>query len=74
MVAIPIGAEENFKGVVDLIQMKSIVWNDETQGAEYEIGEIPAELKDEAQEWHDKMVEQAAECDDTLMEKFFDDA
>ena len=73
VVAIPIGAEENFKGVVDLIQMKSIVWNDETQGAEYEIGEIPAELKDEAQEWHDKMVEQAAECDDTLMEKFFDD-
>ena len=48
VVAIPIGAEENFKGVVDLIQMKSIVWNDETQGAEYEIGEIPAELKDEA--------------------------
>ena len=73
VVAIPIGAEENFKGVVDLIQMKSIVWNDDTQGAEYEVGEIPAELKDEAQEWHDKMVEQAAECDDTLMEKFFDD-
>ncbi len=73
VVAIPIGAEENFKGVVDLIQMKSIVWNDETQGAEYEVGEIPDELKDEAQEWHDKMVEQAAEFDDSIMEKFFDD-
>lgn len=73
VVAIPIGAEENFKGIVDLITMKAIIWHDETQGAEFEIDEIPAELKDEAQEWRDKMLEQAAECDDAVMEKFFDD-
>ncbi len=73
VVAIPIGAEENFKGIVDLIQMKAIIWNDETQGAEFEVEDIPSELQAEAQEWHDKMVEQAAECDDALMEKFFED-
>lgn len=70
---IPIGAEENFKGVVDLIKMKAIFWHDETKGAEYEIDEIPAELKEEAQKWHDKMMEDAAECDDALMEKYFND-
>ena len=73
VISIPIGAEENFKGIVDLIKMKAIFWHDETMGAEYEVDEIPAELKDEAQEWHDKMVETAAECDEALMEKFFDD-
>ena len=73
VISIPIGAEENFKGIVDLIKMKAIFWHDETMGAEYEIDDIPAELKDEAQEWHDKMVETAAECDEALMEKFFDD-
>ena len=70
---IPIGAEENFKGVVDLIKMKAIFWHDETKGAEYEVDEIPAELKEEAQKWHDKMMEDAAECDDALMEKYFND-
>ena len=73
VISIPIGAEENFKGIVDLIKMKAIFWHDETMGAEYEVDEIPAGLKDEAQEWHDKMVETAAECDEALMEKFFDD-
>ena len=73
VISIPIGAEENFKGIVDLIKMKAIFWHDETMGAEYEIDDIPAELQDEAQEWHDKMVETAAECDEALMEKFFDD-
>ena len=73
VISIPIGAEENFKGIVDLIKMKAIFWHDETMGAEYEVDDIPAELKDEAQEWHDKMVETAAECDEALMEKFFDD-
>ena len=73
VISIPIGAEENFKGIVDLIKMKAIFWHDETMGAEYEVDEIPAELKDEAQEWHDKMVETAAECDEALMEKFFED-
>ena len=73
VISIPIGAEENFKGIVDLIKMKAILWHDETMGAEYEVDDIPAELQDEAQEWHDKMVETAAECDEALMEKFFDD-
>ena len=73
VVAIPIGAEENFKGIVDLIRMKSIVWHDESLGAEYEVEDIPAELQDEAEEWRGKMLEQAAECDEKLMEKYFED-
>ncbi len=71
-VEIPIGAEENFKGVVDLIKMKAILWHDETMGAEYEVDDIPADLVDEAQEWHDKMVEAAADFDDDIMEKYLD--
>ena len=72
-IQIPIGAEESFKGVVDLITMKAILWHDETMGAEYSIEEIPANLVDEANEWRGKMLETVAECDDVLMEKFFDD-
>ncbi len=72
-VQIPIGAEENFKGVVDLIKMKAILWHDETMGAEYEIDEIPEELKAEAEEWRDKMLESASAFDDSLMEKYFED-
>ncbi len=72
-VVIPIGAEENFKGVVDLIKMKAILWHDETMGADYDVEEIPANLKDEAEEWRGKMLETVAEYDDALMEKFFDD-
>ena len=72
-ITIPIGAEENFKGVVDLLKMEAIIWHDETLGAEFEVDEIPDNLKADAQEWHDKLVEQAAECDDALMEKYFDD-
>ncbi len=71
-VQIPIGAEENFKGVVDLIKMKAILWHDETMGAEYSVEEIPADLVDEAKEWHDKMVENAANFDDALMEKYLE--
>ena len=70
---VPIGQEETFKGVIDLLKMKAIIWHDETQGAEFEIDEIPDDLKDEAQEWRDKLVEAAAEFDEELMEKFFDD-
>ncbi|MDY6296672.1 MAG: elongation factor G [Alloprevotella sp.] len=73
VVAIPIGAEEKFKGIVDLIQMKAIYWHDETMGADYSVEEIPAELQAEAEEWRGKMLETAAECDEALMEKFFDD-
>ena len=69
---IPVGAEENFRGVVDLITMKALIWHDETMGADYHIEDIPADLLEEAQEWREKMLEVAAECDDTLMEKFFD--
>ena len=72
-IQIPVGAEETFKGVVDLVQMKAIIWHDETMGAEYEVDDIPADLQAEAEEWRDKMLETLAECDDTLMEKYFDD-
>ena len=71
-VQIPIGAEENFKGVVDLIKMKAILWHDETMGAEYDVEEIPADLVDEANEWREKMVESAANFDDDLMEKYLE--
>ena len=72
-VVIPIGAEEKFKGVVDLIKMQGILWHDETMGAEYSVEPIPAELQAEAEEWRSKMLETVAEYDDALMEKFFDD-
>ena len=72
-VVIPIGAEENFKGVVDLIKMKAILWHDETMGADYSVEEIPADLQAEAEEWRDKMLEKVAEFDDDLMSKYFDD-
>ena len=70
---VPIGAEENFKGVVDLIKMKAILWHDETMGAEYSIEEIPADFKDECDEWRNKLLEAAAEYDEAIMEKYFDD-
>ncbi|MBN2765498.1 MAG: elongation factor G [Paludibacteraceae bacterium] len=72
-IQIPIGAEEKFKGVIDLVQMKAILWHDETMGAEYSVEEIPADLLAEAEEWRDKMLEIVAEYDDVLMEKYFDD-
>ena len=72
-IQIPIGAEESFKGVVDLVTMKAIYWHDETMGAEYEIDEISADLQAEAQEWRDKMLETIAEFDDAVMEKYFDE-
>ncbi len=71
-VQIPIGAEENFKGVVDLIKMKAILWHDETMGAEYDVEDIPANLIDEAEEWRDKMLESASNYDDALMEKYLE--
>ena len=69
----PIGSEETFKGVVDLIKMKAILWHDETMGAEYEVDDIPADLKDEAEEWRGKLLEAAADFDEALMEKYFED-
>ncbi|MDY6099420.1 MAG: elongation factor G [Bacteroidaceae bacterium] len=73
VLAVPIGAEENFKGIVDLIKMKAILWHDETMGAEYEVQDIPADMKDECEEWRGKLIEQAAEQDEALMEKYFED-
>ena len=70
---VPIGSEETFKGLVDLIKMKAIYWHDETMGAEYEVDDIPADLKDEAEEWRGKLLESAAEFDENLMEKYFED-
>lgn len=72
-VQIPIGAEETFKGVIDLIKMKAILWYDESMGADYHVEEIPANLLEEAQEWRGKMLESVAECDESLMEKYFED-
>ncbi|MEE0973933.1 MAG: elongation factor G [Paludibacteraceae bacterium] len=70
---IPIGAEETFKGVVDLVKMKAIVWNNETMGADYSVEDIPADLQAEAEEWRAKMLDSIAEFDDALMEKYFED-
>ena len=72
-IQIPIGAEEHFKGIVDLVRMKAIYWHNESMGADYDIEEIPADLLSEAEEWRDKMLEVLAGLDDTLMEKYFDD-
>ncbi|MDE2070990.1 MAG: elongation factor G [Gammaproteobacteria bacterium] len=71
-IEIPIGAEENFKGVVDLVKMKAIYWDDSTQGMRFEEQDIPAELQAQAKEWHDKMVEAAAEGSDALMHKYLE--
>ena len=70
---VPIGAEDTFKGVVDLISNKAIVWNDDTQGMTYDEIEIPEDLVDVVAEWREKLIESVAEYDDNLMEKFFDD-
>ena len=72
-IQIPVGEEDSFKGVVDLITMKAILWHDETMGAEYEIDEIPDNLRADAEEWRDKLLETLAETDEALMEKYFDD-
>src|SRR5690606_16690689 len=70
---LPIGAEDDFKGVVDLITMKSIVWDDSSMGMTYTEGEIPADMQAEAEKYRAELVEAVAEYDDTLMEKFFED-
>ena len=73
LLAVPIGAEENFKGIVDLLRMKAILWHDETMGADYDIEDIPADMQAECDEWRAKLIEQAAEQDEALMEKYFED-
>ncbi|PIT57697.1 translation elongation factor G [Snodgrassella alvi] len=69
-VVIPVGAEDGFEGVVDLLKMQAIVWDDATQGLKFEYADIPADLKDVAAEWREKMVEAAAEANEELMEKY----
>ena len=71
-IQIPIGAEENFKGIIDLVTMKALYWRDETIGANYQIEDIPTDYQAEAAEWRDKMLETLASFDDHLMEKYFD--
>lgn len=73
-IQLPIGSEEKFVGVIDLIRMKAILWHDETMGADYTIGEIPSDMLEIAQEWREKMVESVAEQDEELIEKFFEDS
>ncbi len=70
---IPIGAEDEFKGVVDLIRMKAIMWNEEDQGMTYELEDIPADLQDKADELREQMVEAAAEASDELMDKYLEE-
>ncbi|MWL90695.1 elongation factor G [Cupriavidus sp. SW-Y-13] len=69
-IQIPVGAEDHFQGVVDLVKMRAIVWDDASQGVSFEYIDIPADLKDVAQEWHDKMIEAAAEASEELLEKY----
>ncbi|WP_322059114.1 elongation factor G [Paraburkholderia sp. J63] len=69
-VVVPIGAEENFKGVVDLLKMKAIIWDEASQGTKFDYVEIPAELVDTCNEWREKMIESAAEASEELMEKY----
>ncbi|MBO4558407.1 MAG: elongation factor G [Bacteroidales bacterium] len=72
-ICLPIGAEDNFEGIVDLIAMKAIYYDSGTELVNYEIKDIPADMLSEAQEWRDKLLESVAESDDALMAKFFDD-
>jgi len=71
-VQIPIGAEEKFSGIIDLVRMKALYWHDETMGADYSVERIPSEMVSEAEEWRDKMLETLANIDDALMEKYFE--
>ena len=69
-IQLPVGKEENFKGVIDLVRMKAVIWTDESLGADYSEIEIPAELLDEATEYREKMIEEISSHDDALMEKY----
>lgn len=71
-VVVPIGAEENFKGVVDLIKMKAILWDEASQGIKFSYEDIPAELQSTCEEWHEKMVEAAAESSEEMMNKYLE--
>src|SRR6185295_14587579 len=70
---LPIGAEDDFKGVVDLIRLKGIIWDNETQGMTYKEIDVPADMQEDVEYWRGQLIEAVAEYDDKLMEKFFDD-
>lgn len=72
-IVIPIGAEDTFAGVVDLLKMRSIIWDEESQGMKFTYGDIPAELQDEAQKWRENMIEAAAEASEELMNKYLEE-
>ncbi|MCB2039260.1 MAG: elongation factor G, partial [Ottowia sp.] len=72
-IVIPIGAEDNFKGVVDLLKMKAIIWDEASQGMKFDYVDIPAELVESAKEWREKMVEAAAEASEELMNKYLEE-
>ena len=72
-IQLPIGAEDNFKGVIDLVKMKAISWKEEDKGVTFEVNEIPDDLKDEANKYHDQLVEIAAESSEELMDKFLEE-
>jgi elongation factor G len=72
-IQVPIGAEESFKGVVDLIRMKAILWDEASQGMKYELGDIPADLVETCKKWREKMVESAAEASEELMNKYLEE-
>ncbi|VFR17308.1 Translation elongation factor G [plant metagenome] len=69
-IQIPVGAEAGFQGVVDLVKMKAIIWDEASQGVRFSYADIPAGLRDTAQAWHERLVEKAAEADDALLEKY----
>ncbi len=69
---LPMGAEEHFEGVIDLVKMKAIHWDDSTQGMRFEEKDIPADMQDDCQEWHEKLLEAAAESSEELMEKYLE--
>src|SRR6187431_1210480 len=72
-IVVPIGAEETFTGVIDLVKMKAIIWDDASQGMKFNYAEIPAELVESAKEWREKMVEAAAEADEATMNKYLEE-
>src|SRR5690606_35181298 len=72
-VVIPIGAEDTFQGVVDLVQMKAIIWDEASQGMKFTFSDIPAELKADADKWRENMIEAAAESSEELMNKYLEE-
>jgi elongation factor G len=70
---LPIGAEDKFQGVVDLINFRGMIWNEKDHGMTYEVIYIPADMVEEATEWREKLLEAVADYDESLMEKFFED-